>query len=341
MKLSLGMNLRYGPWGGGNQIGQSLTYYLRHKGVEVYFDLKQPDLDIILLTDPRNQSLSATYKHKEILKYVLKKNWRTIVVHRVNECDERKGTTGVNKILRIANLCADHTIFVSAWLKDLHLDQGFKCEHYSIIHNGSDRSIFHTKGYQRWDKESPMRLITHHWGGNWMKGFDIYERLDSLLQKEPFKDTISFTYIGNLPEGFRFQNATYIKPTHGVQLASLIRQHHVYLTASRNEPGPNHQNEGANCGLPLLYRESGSLPEYCSGFGISFTEDNFEEKLSEMMLTYRYWMDRMKGYPHTAERMCENYYNLFLELTERRETILKRRRWWRKPFWLLKNIIKM
>ena len=23
-----------------------------------------------------------------------------------------------------------------------------------------------------------LKIVTHHWSGNWMKGFDIYEKLD-------------------------------------------------------------------------------------------------------------------------------------------------------------------
>lgn len=337
MNVSIGVKLQSGPWGGGNQALSVLADYLRKKGVHVYFDLGNADLDIIVLTEPREFLKSSAYSDNDIIHYLRKVNRGTIVVHRVNECDERKATCDVNQRLRRANLCADHTVFVSGWLKDLHLNKGFACESYSVILNGSDRSIFHPMGYQRWDRKGPMKLITHHWGSHWMKGFDIYQRLDELMEKKRLESRISFTYVGNLPKGFSFRNATYIEPKHGVQLASLIRQHNVYLTASQNEPGANHQNEGANCGLPLLYRESGCLPEYCNGYGISFTEKNFEEKLSEMMTRYHDLADGMKNYPHTAERMCKDYYDLFVELLDKREERLKKRRWWRRPGWLLRE----
>ena len=42
---------------------------------------------------------------------------KTVVVHRINECDERKNTDYVNKSLIKANKVADHTVFVSSWLK--------------------------------------------------------------------------------------------------------------------------------------------------------------------------------------------------------------------------------
>ncbi len=169
-----------------------------------------------------------------------------------------------------------------------------------------------------------------------MKGFDIYERVDRSMADNFYKDRISFTYIGSLPKGFRFQNARYIEPKYGNVLADELRDHHVYLTASRNEPGANHQNEGANCGLPLLYLKSGCMPEYCNGFGISFNKDNFEEKLEDMIKTYDYWVDRMKNYPHTAEQACKQYYDLFVELLDRRDEIIRRRKWWRWPIWMFK-----
>ena len=32
----------------------------------------------------------------------------------------------------------------------------------------------------------------------------------------------------------------------------------------------NHHMEGALCGLPILYKDSGAASEYCNDFGISF-----------------------------------------------------------------------
>lgn len=332
------MNLQPGPWGGGNQFGWALVKYLQQKGVVVSFDLSARDLDLILLTEPRAGLRISAYTDRDIFQYLRQVNPWAIVLHRVNDCDERKQTSGVNQRLMRANLCADYTVFVSTWLRDLLLEQGMRSTSYRVIHNGSDRTIFHAEGYRRWDRGSPLKLVTHHWGASWMKGFDIYEWIDRLLMSDCYKGRVAFTYIGNLPEGFRFMNARFVEPLHGLSLADAIRDHHVYVTATRNEPGGHHQNEGANCGLPLLYRESGCLPEYCEGFGVPFTETNFEHKLEEMMDTYDAWADRMKGYPHTAERTNAQYYDLFVELLDRRDEILRRRRWWRWPLWMLRSV---
>lgn len=337
MKISIGMKLQKGPWGGGNQFGNALSDYLRQHGYEVIFNLGDADIDIILLTDPRIQLRSVTFTDKEIIRY-RRKNPKAIVVHRVNECDERKGTKGVNAQLRKATLCSDHTVFVSAWLRDLHISKGMKPLEYSVIHNGSDTSIFNQQGYQHWDNNSPLHLVTHHWGGGWLKGFDIYQRLDEMLIDETFRDKYHFSYIGNLPNGFTFQNAEFITPLHGEELAQAIKQNHVYLTASQFEPGGNHQNEGACCGLPLLYRNSGSMPEYCDGFGIMYDSEDFLEKLEKMSNDYFIWVNRMGNYPHTAQKTCESYRVLFEDLYQQRKIILQRRSIKRDLQWQFENI---
>jgi hypothetical protein len=220
------------------------------------------------------------------------------------------------------------------------LKQGLKTAEYRVVLNGANRSIFHSEGYKRWDRSRKIKIVTHHWGGGYFKGFDIYERLDRMLTEASYNEKVEFAYIGNLPEGFRFRNANWVPPQSGVKLAASIRSHHVYLTASQNEPAGMHHIEGALCGLPLLYRESGALPEYCDGFGISFTTDNFEYKFQEMLTTYEFWADQMKDYSHTAERMCDEYYDLFQDMLGRRQEIMKRRKWRYRPTWLARVLFR-
>ena len=50
---------------------------------------------------------------------------------------------------------------------------------------------------------------------------------------------------------------------YGKELANELRKHDIYITGSKNEPSGNHHMEGALCGLPILYVNSGALPEYC------------------------------------------------------------------------------
>lgn len=334
MKISLGMKLQTGPWGGGNQIGHTLARFLREKGVEVYFDLKQPDLDFIVLTEPNATLQISAYSDQDIKRYILQKRWQTLVVHRINICNESKRSTGTTERMIKANTCADHTVFISQWLRDVYRQQGWPAHSpSSVILNGVDHRLFHANGHVPCRNGEKLRFVTHHWSNNWMKGFDMYSRLDTLLGEARFKEVMTFTYIGRLPEGFGFTNSTHIPPQSGEALASSLREHHIYLTAAQGEAAGMHHIEGAMCGLPLLYRESGALPEYCQGFGIGFTADNFEQKLQEMIDSYKVWVERMKDYAHTAEHMCAQYYDLFCDLLARRDEVIARRKWWHKPVW--------
>lgn len=333
------MNLQDGPWGGGNQFGNTLLNFLESKGVEVCSSLDSNDIDLILLTDPRRELQSCAFDSKDILKYILFRNTKTVVAHRINECDERKGTSSLNSLLCNATKVADHTIFIGSWLRDLHLAQGMHTKENSVILNGADASVFTSKGYEMHHEDGKFRLVTHHWGGGWLKGFDIYQKLDSLLESPKYRELLDFTYIGNVPDDFTFKNARHMQPLCGHELAKQISMHHVYLTASQNEPAGMHHIEGALCGLPLLYRESGALPEYCNGFGLGFKEENFEVQLHRLLDEYPNWAAKMADYPHTAHRMCQSYYDLFVELVERREELIAKRQFKRQLHWVIPTLM--
>ena len=337
MKVSIGYHIQSGAWGGGNQFALNLSKALVSRGHTVTFNLADNDIDIILLTDPRGNSHNVSFGPGPILRYLLFRNSRAIVIHRINECDERKSTRFMNRLLYRSNYLSDHTVFIAAWLKDLPV--WTRESPSSIILNGADQSIFKARPHSKWDRIEKLRLVTHHWGPNIMKGFDIYRLLDDMMSDPYWKNLISFTYIGNLPPGFSFHNTQYVPPLSGNQLASELSRHHVYLTASINEPAGMHHIEGALCGLPLLYRISGALPEYCSNFGIGFTPSTFETALSTLMLQYDSYYSRMSSYPHTAHVMCNHYISLAESLHARSSEILLRRNLLRNPLLFVRNLI--
>ena len=126
MKISFGLKIKDAPWGGGNQFITNISGYFKDKNYEIVNHLNDNDIDIIVLMDPRYNSSSSTFNHFNINKYLQNVNSNAIVVHRVNECDDRKGTDYVNKNLIDANQFADHTVFISNWLKD-------NLSHYIVI----------------------------------------------------------------------------------------------------------------------------------------------------------------------------------------------------------------
>jgi glycosyltransferase involved in cell wall biosynthesis len=325
VRIAIGARLQEGPWGGGNQFASSLSTYLTRKGHEVGHALDRPDLDLIMLTEPRRSSASSAFNDGDVWSYRAR-NPRTLVVHRINECDERKNTRWVNKRLAVANRCADHTVFISSWLRGLFRGHRYRIAEPSVILNGADRDSFHPAAGAVWDGVGMLKVVTHHWSSNWNKGFDVYRRLDELLGQPALGGRFAFTYIGRMPAGLTFRHATVEPPLSGRALGEALSRHHVYLTASLNEPAGMHHIEGALCGLPLLYRTSGALPEYCDGFGLSFDGlESFEARLLEVRDRYAELRPRMAGYPHDAGRMCRAYEALLADLLARREEYLGQR----------------
>ena len=75
-----------------------------------------------MITEPRKTSESSAFTHLDVKRYLDYVNDKAIVIHRINECDERKNTNYVNKYIIEANKIADQTIFVSEWLKNIYVN---------------------------------------------------------------------------------------------------------------------------------------------------------------------------------------------------------------------------
>ena len=314
MKVSIGSKIIDGPWGGGNLFVKNLAEYLKLNGHEVIFDLSEPDVDLILLTDPRSRKeSSSTINHLEINKYKELVNSNVKVVQRINECDERKGTNNINNFYLEASNSADHVVFVSTWLESIYHNLGMDKLKTSVILSGSNSEIFNDNNSTELKPDEPIKLFTHHWSSHINKGFEIYKLIDDLIATKKWKNNLQFTYVGNVSDEFKFYNTEIKKPLAGVELAEEIKRHHIYVTASINEPSGNHHIEAAQCGLPILYLESGGIPEYCKGYGVGFIDD-FESKLDEIIEKYSNLKIKLKKYPFNADNMCREYMLLFENL---------------------------
>ncbi len=326
LKVSIGTNIQDGPWGGGNLFAVNLSRYLKNKGHEVIYDLDDRDIDIILLTEPRKTSPSSAYTNFEIQNYINYKNPNAIVIHRVNECDEHKDTSYINKYISYANKCADATVFVSSWIKDLYSDyEGINSKLSKVILSGADSDQFNNQGFKRWNKKEKFKLVTHHWSNNWNKGFDVYKKIDDLLSENKFKNLFEFNFIGRIPDNLKFKNSNIISPKSGEELSNEIKKNDFYITGSINEPSGNHHIEAAQCGLPILYIESGGITEYCEGYGIKYTINNLEEKLYYTLENCEKYYEKVENYPRNADLMSEEFLVFFNELLSNRENLINNR----------------
>lgn len=301
MKVYINRQPVPGPWGGGNMFfraAHSMIPEMGHELADVIPDVYNP-VNAILLTalgqDGTNMTGDAAIMHKMWVP-------NTKIILRVNECDARKGTTGVDVELIKFSKHLDATVFVSSWLHDYFMDKGWACEDNCVIKNGVDREIFKAQPKLNNGK---LNIVAHHWSNNRLKGFDVYEELDAFVGQNP--DRFTFTYIGR--DAKTFKHTKVIEPLFGKKLGEELGKYDVYVSASRFDPGPNHILEAISCELPtFVHKDGGGCVEFADKSGV-----------------YKDWRDLkswlMKGrYPTIASRPdewkpCIKEYIDFLEQT--------------------------
>lgn len=278
MKAYINRKPVIGPWGGGNLWVKSSHDLFPQLGINLVNNIEEkPDVLFIagLSSDGDRDSISVS----EAIKY---KASRKLVGHdvklilRVNENDARKGTFGIDQSIKSVSNDMDCVIFVSKWLKDYFNADTWNTR-TEYIYNGVDKEIFKTTSKLNNQK---INIVTHHWSDNFMKGFDVYDYLDSWVSSNK---EFSFTYIGR--DRGTFKNTKVIKPIFGKSLGEELSRYDVYVSASRFDPGPNHIIESISCGLPTyVHKDGGGCVEFA---GEDHVYSNIDD-LVEILLSKKY-----------------------------------------------------
>jgi hypothetical protein len=259
-----------GPWGGGNNFVKAMYSQIPINGHKILdnplTEMHTPD--IIFLQSPKHDSVCQFSINDAI--FLKNKYPSTKIAMRVNECDARKGTSGVDNLWIECSNFVDITFFVSSWMKSYFLEKGWKCKNNFVVRNGVNLDHFKKMPKIGNDK---INIVTHHWSNNRMKGFDIYEELDNYIDDSK---KITFTYIGR--ELGTFKNTKIVKPLFGEELGSELGRYDVYVSASKFDPGPNHILESLACEIPTYVQvDGGGCVEFA---GNSHTFKDFKDFIS-------------------------------------------------------------
>ncbi len=246
-----------GPWGGGNMWVQAIHHYCPEIGVDlVESDTMQGSPDAILIAGLDNDGSGISAEQAILYKMYMQGQKDIKLILRVNENDARKGTSGVDQALLKVSEHIDGTIFVSDWLQSYFQQKGWACPKQTVIHNGVRAEWF---APQPKHNDGKVHIVTHHWSDNYLKGFDMYEKLDEFVGQN--KDRFTFTYIGR--DRRTFKNTNVVKPLSGKPLGEELGKYDVYVSASRFDPGPNHIAESISCGLPTyVHKDGGGCVEF-------------------------------------------------------------------------------
>jgi glycosyltransferase involved in cell wall biosynthesis len=268
----------------------------------------KPGIQTILIVDGREETKPEFFV-RDISRFK-SRNSQARCVHRVNECDLRKGTSHVDASLLTINGQADVTVFISEWLKGYFMErwEHFPSESHVIINAGDDR-VFHPSEQFKPADGQRWRVVTHHWSSHWNKGWGLYKEVDDLIANGELPG-FTLTVIGNHPENVRWKSARCISPLWGISLADELRRHRIYLTASRWEPGGYHVIEGLQCGLPLVYHEDGGgIVEVGRKYGVGFGGD-VGPALREAAERYDELRQKILDDSLSGRKMCKAYASL-------------------------------
>lgn len=296
-------------YGGGLFFVKNLSNYLKKQGIFIANELSK-DLDLIFIIDPRKGPYKK-YSHTQLLEYC--ENTKIKLIYIVNECDKkRQNSIGIEPIILDTISKCDHVVFISNWLKEYYINNYDIKTPYTIINNAADTSVFIPNLNKKLDKKL-IRIVSHHWSNDYMKGFEIYNKLDKILPKYPW---LKFTFIGNYNNLFKPKNINLKKPISGSKLADELKKHDIYLTASLYEPGGIHQLEGMAAGLPIIYRiNSGGIKETCTESGVEFNNmDDLISKIEYTIDNYNQLIEKIDYNFIGYDRCGKQYFNLINNL---------------------------
>jgi glycosyltransferase involved in cell wall biosynthesis len=168
------------------------------------------------------------------------------------------------RIAAVNSQLADATVLQSRYSLAKHAELGIALSHPAVISNTVDPTIFRPPGEREPVTGRPLRVVASSWSRNPRKGDDVLGWLDANL--EPSLATL--TFVGQASR--RFERIRQVGPLDSHGVASLLREHDVYLAASRDDPCSNALLEALACGLPAAYLVSGGHPELVGDAGVPF-----------------------------------------------------------------------
>ncbi len=275
LRISLWHQFQKPPYGGGNQFMMALKGALEVQGVRVDENRLNPDVDVHLCN-------STWFDVKRFTRYSERRPLR--LLHRIDgPISLYRGTDRKldDDVFALNDRLATATVLQSAWSYRQLCEMDYRPVKPILIHNAPDNDIFHAKGRATFDDRRKIRLVSSSWSDNPRKGGALYKWLEEHLDWERYE----FTFIGR--PSMEFERAKHLPAMPSEELAAVLRQQDIYITASQMDPCSNALIEALSCGLPSLYFNGGGHPELVAHGGLPFsTEEELLIQLDRLVANY-------------------------------------------------------
>jgi len=151
----------------------------------------------------------------------------------------------------------------------------------TTILNAPNPELFNKNDKKSFVKHQKIKLIATSWSSNMKKGFEVYRWMDENLDFTKYE----MTFVGNSP--FKFKNIILKEPMDSESLASELKNHDIFITASQSDPCSNSLIEAIHCGLPALGLDDGGHTEIISRGGEVFrASSEIAQKLDLIVNNY-------------------------------------------------------
>ncbi|MDP3997110.1 MAG: glycosyltransferase [bacterium] len=301
MKFHILNSLIDGPYGGGNQFLKALKKELENQNA--YSDTHQAADCLIANVNPT--------AIPELINKIAN-NQKPVIARIDGPISLVRGKDKYIDYLikEFITLYADGIVFQSKWSKKEN-EKIFNITHQNstIISNAADSRIFFPSNNHH--SNHKIKIITTSWSGNPRKGFQIYQYLDNNLDFSKY----DMTFVGNTTVDFK--NIKIIKPLHSNELANILRQHDMYITASKNDPCSNSLIEALSCGLPAIALNSGGHPELIGSQGELFKG---QKDILEIINRVSKNLDKniYKKADHSIQKVSQDYLSFANQTTKQK-----------------------
>lgn len=142
----------------------------------------------------------------------------------------------------------------------------------------------------KWEKGKKFKGVITTWSDNPKKiDYNEIKSLDSFLQNNK---NIEVNYVGRIPKNLNLKRIKYFNKMKHEDLAEFYKEKHFYLTFNKDETCSNALIEALACGLPVIYKPSGSNAEIAKNFGCKMSK-NWEKDFHDLMVNYEKYYEAL------------------------------------------------
>ncbi|MFH1353981.1 MAG: glycosyltransferase [bacterium] len=205
-----------------------------------------------------------------------------------------------------ANLIADAIVWQSRWsLRQATKFNFDRRKMHDIIGNAPDSRYFNHPVKPPFDLPQPIKLIACSWSTNPNKGFALYHYLDNHLNFSKY----NMSFIGRTPQNFKNIKQLGILST--PQVATALRQHHIFISGVTNDAYSNTLAEAAACGLPIVAPSSGANEEIIGRGGELFINHSAAvDKIEKVANHYRHYQSNVS--PPDIDHITKKYLHIIV-----------------------------